>query len=98
MTTATRILLVRSRTCSEPLAMPAPLGVLLKKADGWHFNPLVAGRKSSRKGQPTWEKAIPRWTGGLDATESRRMENCETIADVLDRFTGVLPQKAAGTR
>ena len=37
---------------------------------GWRFYPNVSGHNSSRKLWPTWEKCIPRWTGGLDDTTS----------------------------
>jgi hypothetical protein len=84
MTTATRILLVQARPLGGKPTLP--LGQIVLKADGWHFHPMVAGRQHSRKGKPTWEAAIPRWTGGLDRTESRRMEAGEPIADVLARF------------
>jgi hypothetical protein len=89
MTTATRILLVRARTPDqiEKNMIPGVMGVLSLKADGWHFMPWVSGRKPSRVGKPTWEKAIPRWTGGLDGTESRRMEPRQTVTDALASFT-----------
>jgi hypothetical protein len=86
---ATRILLVQARTPAEQLAgvkPHLPLGQIVRKADGWHFHPMIVGRQHSRRGKPTWEDAIPRWTGGLDRTESRRMEDGERIADVLARF------------
>jgi hypothetical protein len=85
-TDARRILLVEARGPMHGDRPPVPLGVLSRKADGWHFNPLTVAHQPSRKGKPTWEKAIPRWTGGLDRTESRRMEPGESIADVLARF------------
>lgn len=89
MTDATRMILFRARTPDEIERNAPPrliLGFLSRKADGWHFMPNVAGRKSSRVGKATWEKAIPRWTGGLDGTESRRMEPGQTVADVLASF------------
>jgi hypothetical protein len=89
MTDVTRILLVQARTPAEQLAGERPripLGQLVRKSDGWHFHPMIAGRQHSRKGKPTWEAAIPRWTGGLDRTESRRMAAGEPISAVLGRF------------
>lgn len=87
MTTATRMLLVSARSPEDAHKTPAALGILTKKADGWHFNPLVASHRPSRAGKPTWEKAIPRWTGGINGTESRRMDPGETVADVLKKFS-----------
>lgn len=84
MTDATRILLVQARTLGGRPRVP--LGQLVLKADGWHFHSMVGGRQHSRKGKPTWEEAIPRWTGGLNRTESRRMEAGEPISAVLERF------------
>jgi hypothetical protein len=89
MTTATRILLVQARSPAEQLAGErprVPLGQIVLKADGWHFHPMIASRQHSRKGKPTWEAAIPRWTGGLDRTESRAMSAGEPISAVLERF------------
>lgn len=83
---ATRILLVQARGPMHGDRLPVPLGVLRLKADGWHYGPLTHQGGRSRKGHPTWEKAIPRALGGLDRTESRRMEPGETVADVLKRF------------
>jgi hypothetical protein len=83
------MIVVRARTVDEIERNEKPrfiLGFLCRKADGWHFMPNVAGRKLSRVGKPTWEKAIPRWTGGLDRTESRRMESGQSVADALASF------------
>lgn len=92
MTDAKRILLVRARTPQEMDQKPSVLGTIYRGRDGWRFNPLVAGRKVSRKAWPTWEAAIPRWTGGLDRTESRRMEDGEDLVDVLDKFPVETPE------
>jgi len=39
-------------------------------AEVWTFNPNVAGRKPSRKFHPTFDAAIPRWTGHPNGTRS----------------------------
>lgn len=85
MTDATRILIVRARTLGEARAKtpPLPLGVTRLTPDGWRFLPFTSAHGASRKGHATWEKSLPRWTGGLDRTESRRMDAGETIAEVL---------------
>lgn len=36
---------------------------------GWRFFPDVRGKRVSRQ-RTTWEKTLPRWTGGLGATIS----------------------------
>jgi len=90
MTDATRIILVRARTAEEALngiAPKAALGMLHKKPDGWHFQPWVGSHKPSRVGRKTWEEAIPRWTGGLDRTESRAMLPGQSPSAALQNFT-----------
>ena len=88
MTDANRILIVRARSPQDILAgkPPLALGVTSKQRDGWRFIPFTSARKSSRKGHATWDKSLPRWTGGLSGTESRPMKNGETVADVLRGF------------
>jgi hypothetical protein len=76
MTTATRILLTNG-------AGTYPLGVLSKRKGGWEFMPHDAGRKRSAKLHPTWEGAIPRWTGHPDHTQSIRIEDGETAKDAM---------------
>jgi hypothetical protein len=87
MTTATRILIVRSRPADgwggKP---PLALGVVSKGADGWRFIPFNSARKSSRKGHDAWEKAVPRWTGHPHGTESIRMEPGETLGQTLAKL------------
>jgi hypothetical protein len=84
-----RRIVVRARTPQDALAGVLPtaaLGVLRLKADGWHFMPFVASHKASRVGKPTWQQALPRWTGGLDRTESREMLPGQTIPEALHNF------------
>lgn len=84
-----RMIVIRARTPQEALDNVAPkaaLGILHRKADGWRFFPLTGSHKPSRRGWPTWEKALPRWTGGLDRTESRAMLAGQTASDALRNF------------
>jgi hypothetical protein len=46
------------------------LGYVIQNEFGWWFNPQVAGRKPSRKHHPTFDAAIPRWTGHPNGTRS----------------------------
>lgn len=66
-----------------------PLGVAFEDADGWRFIPQIAGRYPSRRGHPTWGAALPRWTGGLNGTESIVMLDRETTAAAMKRFPDV---------
>ena len=45
-------------------------GTAVQSEKGWRFIPNVSSRKSSRKFHPTFVKCLPRWTGGLNGTES----------------------------
>lgn len=90
--TADRILFIRAR--GPQRTTKVALGVAKKHRDGWRFMPLTTSHGPSRKGHGTWEKALPRWTGGLDGTESIGMKPGETIADALARFNEV-PEFAA---
>ena len=47
------------------------IGRLVRYPRGWIFLPNVSGRKPSKKYHKTFEAALPRWTGGLDGTETR---------------------------
>jgi hypothetical protein len=96
----TRILICRARAPQDALdgKLPLALGVVSHHRDGWRFLPLTSAHGSSRKGHKTWEAALPRWTGGLNATESRGMEPGETIAAALRRMAvpaASLPEDAA---
>ena len=46
------------------------LGTLVKRHDGWWFMSNVASHGNSRKAHQTWEAALPRWTGGINAVET----------------------------
>ena len=84
-----RIIVIRARSPQDALdgVLPkAALGMLHRKADGWHFQPWVASHKPTRVGKPTWEKALPRWTGGLDRTESRAMLPGQSPSEALKNF------------
>ena len=84
-----RMIVIRQRTMPEQINNVAPkaaLGILRRTADGWRFFPLTGSHKPSRRGWPTWEKALPRWTGGLDRTESRAMLAGQTVGDALRNF------------
>lgn len=99
MTDAKRLLIVRARTPLEfeESRTPAVIGVVRRHPDGWRFLPMVSGRRPSRRSFPTWEKALPRWTGGLDSTESRRMDDGETIPQVMEKFRAVFQQEVPAT-
>lgn len=88
-TDAKRILLVQARPVTNDVGdwHPAVVGVVIRNAFGWRFFPYVSGRKTSRKNWDFWEAAVPRWAGHPDRTESRRMDEGESIADVLKKFT-----------
>jgi hypothetical protein len=47
------------------------LGRLVLYPRGWRFFPADAIHKPSRKHHKTFEAALPRWTGGLNGTETR---------------------------
>lgn len=83
----TRILVIQGRGPGRTDRLP--LGVLSERVSGWRFMPFITSRRASTKAHPTWEAALPRWTGGLDRTESIRMEPGESIADALKRFPAV---------
>lgn len=85
--TAERILFIQARGPQRTHKLA--LGVARKVVDGWRFMPLTTSHGPSRKSHDTWEKALPRWTGGLDRTESIGMQAGETIADALARFPEV---------
>lgn len=82
-----RILFISARAPGRTTRLP--VGVASKKGDGWYFTPFTTARKRSRKGHATWEGALPRWTGGLNGTESIRMKPGESIPDALARFPEV---------
>lgn len=84
---ANRILFISARRPNNTAKVA--LGVASKRNDGWRFYPLTVSHKPSRKGHDTWEKALPRWTGGLDGTESIGMLDGETIPDALARLPEV---------
>lgn len=87
-----RIIVIPARSPQDALNEVVPtaaLGVLRLKADGWHFMPFVSSRKAGRVGKPTWQQALPRWTGGLDRTESRAMLPGQTPAEALRNFVKV---------
>lgn len=84
---AERILFIQAR--GPQRTTKVALGVARKVADGWRFMPLTTSRSPSRKSHATWEKALPRWTGGLDRTESIAMRPGEAIADAIKRFPAV---------
>lgn len=83
-----RILIVRARNPEDALngREPLALGVATRARDGWRFMPFTSSHKSSRKGHKTWEAALPRWTGGLDRTESVKMEPGETVTSAARRI------------
>lgn len=83
----TRILVIQARGPQRTHRLP--LGTLTQRDEGWRFMPFTSARKGSRKAHPTWEAALPRWTGGLNRTETIRMEPGESIADALKRFPAV---------
>lgn len=84
----TRILFIQARRPKNTSKLV--LGIASGSDEqGWWFRPFSAARQGSRKVHPTWEKALPRWTGGLDRTESIRMEPGETIQAALKRFHDV---------
>lgn len=85
--TADRILFIQAR--GPQRTSKVALGVARKVVDGWRFMPFTTAHKASRKSHETWEKALPRWTGGLDGTESIGMKPGESIAQALDRFADV---------
>lgn len=83
-----RILAVAARRPEDALVglVPLPLGVVILASDGWRFIPFTTSRKASRKGHKTWEAALPRWTGGLNRTESVRMLPGESVMDAARRI------------
>jgi hypothetical protein len=83
-----RILIVRARPPEDALKgkEPLALGIATRRRDGWRFMPLTSARGPSRKGHKTWEAALPRWTGGLDGTESVGMEPGESIPSAVARI------------
>lgn len=83
-----RILIVRARNPEDALngRDPLALGVATRARDGWRFMPFTSSHKASRKGHKTWEAALPRWTGGLDRTESVKMEPGETVPSAVRRI------------
>lgn len=86
----TAILIVRARSLDDQAARARPTGplaILRRTEEGWHSVSLTTAHKNGRRWDwPTWEAALPRWTGGLDRTESRRMEPGENVTAVLDRW------------
>lgn len=85
--TTDRILIIQAR--GPQRAGKLALGIVRQSLDGWRFMPFTTARGSSRKGHTTWWKALPRWTGGLDRTESIKMLAGETIPQALARFPDV---------
>lgn len=86
--TAKRILIVWARTPEKAMAGrdPLALGVVNRAHDGWRFMPFTSAHKASCKGHKTWEAALPRWTGGLDGTESITMEPGESVLSAVRRI------------
>ena len=85
--TTTRILFIQARGPKRTVKLL--LGMALEGHDGWRFSPFITSRKGSRKAHETWEKALPRWTGGINKTESVKMLPGETIPQALGRFPEV---------
>jgi hypothetical protein len=83
-----KIVLIRARTPQEIKARSPVrvLGLISHQSDGWRFMSLVASHGNSRRGWAQWQNAIPRWTGGLDRTESFYAEPGQTLAEAISAF------------
>ena len=83
----TRILFIQAR--GPKRTSKNVVGFASGGPDGWWFRPFSTARQGSRKAHATWELSLPRWTGGLDRTESIKMLPGEKIPDALKRFPDV---------